>query len=81
MAKLRTTPRELTARRKLSLPASVGVRVPRLDASDKVTGRALYLDDLHVPGVLHGRTVRSTIARGRVTRSCAGGHAAASLAP
>src|SRR5512141_1365534 len=68
MANPRTTPPELTARRKLSLPASVGVRVPRLDASDKVTGRALYLDDLQVPGVMHGRTVRSTIARGRVTR-------------
>jgi CO/xanthine dehydrogenase Mo-binding subunit len=68
MANPRTPPRELTARRKLSLPASVGVRVPRLDATDKVTGRALYLDDLHVPGVMHGRTVRSTIARGRVKR-------------
>jgi CO/xanthine dehydrogenase Mo-binding subunit len=64
----RSTPRELTTRRKLTLPASVGLRVPRLDGADKVTGRALYLDDLHVPGVLHGRTVRSTIARGRITR-------------
>ena len=50
----------------LALPASVGVSVPKLDAYDKVTGRALYLDDLKVPGVLHGRTVRSTIARGRI---------------
>ncbi len=47
-------------------PASVGVSVPRLEGFDKVTGRALYLDDLRVPGVLHGRTVRSTIARGRI---------------
>ncbi len=47
-------------------PASVGVNVPKFDAWDKVTGRALYLDDLKVPGVLHGRTVRSTIARGRI---------------
>ena len=68
MANPRTTPREFTSRRQLSLPANVGVRVPRLDAPDKVTGRAQYLDDLHVPGVLHGRTVRSTIARGRVKR-------------
>lgn len=55
-----------TARVTLSLPASVGVNIPKLDAWDKVTGRALYLDDLRVPGVLHGRTVRSTIARGRI---------------
>ncbi len=68
MANPRTSPRELTTRRRLSLPANVGVGVPRLDAADKVTGRALYLDDLKVPGMLHGRTVRSTIARGRVKR-------------
>ncbi len=68
MARPRTSSREITTRRKLELPASVGVPLPRLDAADKVTGRARYLDDLKVPGVLHGRTVRSTIARGRVTR-------------
>ncbi len=45
---------------------SVGTDVPRVEGADKLTGRALYLDDLTVPGVLHGRTVRSTIARGRV---------------
>ncbi|HEY2954784.1 MAG TPA: xanthine dehydrogenase family protein molybdopterin-binding subunit [Candidatus Eisenbacteria bacterium] len=47
-------------------PASVGVSVPKLESPDKVTGRALYVDDLRIPGVLHGRTVRSTIARGRI---------------
>ncbi len=46
----------------------MGVSVPKLEAHDKVTGRALYLDDLAVPGVLHGRTVRSSIARGRIVR-------------
>src|SRR5439155_4237320 len=49
-------------------PASVGRSVPRLEGMDKVTGRALYVDDLVVPGVLHGRTVRSTIAYGRIKR-------------
>jgi len=68
MPRPRTEPRTITKRRRLTLPASVGVGVPRLDGPDKVTGRALYLDDLKVPGVLHGRTVRSTIARGRVKR-------------
>ena len=46
----------------------IGVSVPKREGADKVTGRALYVDDLVVPGVLHGRTVRSTIARGRITR-------------
>ena len=47
-------------------PASVGVSVPKLEGYDKVTGRARYVDDLRIPGMLHGRTVRSTIPRGRV---------------
>src|SRR5439155_8931496 len=47
-------------------PASVGVSVPKLEGEEKVTGRALYVDDLRVPGVLHGRTVRSTIPHGTI---------------
>jgi len=56
------------SRRALTLrpPVSVGVSIPKLEAYDKVTGRARYLDDLVVPGVLHGRTVRSTVPRGRI---------------
>src|SRR6185436_11748208 len=46
----------------------IGVSVPKREGADKVTGRALYVDDLVVPGVLHGKTVRSTIARGRIVR-------------
>ena len=52
----------------LRAPVSVGVSVPKLEAWDKVTGRAAYLDDLVVPGVLHGRTVRSKVARGVIRR-------------
>ncbi|MFI5371645.1 MAG: xanthine dehydrogenase family protein molybdopterin-binding subunit [Candidatus Eisenbacteria bacterium] len=47
-------------------PRSVGLSVPKLEGADKVTGRALYVDDLVVPGVLHGVTVRSTIPHGRI---------------
>ncbi len=47
---------------------AVGVSVPRLDGHGKVTGGSLYLDDLRVAGVLTGRTVRSTIPRGRIKR-------------
>jgi CO/xanthine dehydrogenase Mo-binding subunit len=44
------------------------VSVARVEGRDKVTGTAQYVDDLAVPGVLHGRTVRSTIARGRIRK-------------
>jgi len=45
---------------------SVGRNVPRRDGIEKVTGAARYVDDLRFPGMLHGRTVRSSIACGRV---------------
>jgi CO/xanthine dehydrogenase Mo-binding subunit len=44
----------------------VGTNVPRKDAAEKVTGSAKYVDDLTFPGMLHARTIRSTIARGRI---------------
>jgi CO/xanthine dehydrogenase Mo-binding subunit len=47
---------------------AVGVSIPKRDGADKVTGRALYVDDLRLPGMLHGRTVRSTVARGLIRR-------------
>jgi CO/xanthine dehydrogenase Mo-binding subunit len=47
--------------------ASVGRNVPRVDGVAKVTGAARYVDDLPaLPGELHGATVRSPIARGRI---------------
>ncbi len=47
-------------------PAAVGRSVPRREGGDKVTGRARYTDDLVVAGAWYGRTIRSTIARGRI---------------
>jgi CO/xanthine dehydrogenase Mo-binding subunit len=44
----------------------VGQSIPRLEARDKVTGRAEYVHNLRVPGMLHGKVVRSTIAHGRI---------------
>lgn len=40
--------------------------VKRVDAYQKVTGRAMYTDDLAVPGMLVAKVVRSTIANGLV---------------
>ena len=47
------------------LPA-VGNSVARKDGIGKATGAARYADDLLFPGMLHGRTIRSTIAHGRI---------------
>jgi CO/xanthine dehydrogenase Mo-binding subunit len=44
----------------------VGRPVPRREGGDKVTGRARYTDDLAVPGAWYGKTIRSSIPRGRV---------------
>jgi CO/xanthine dehydrogenase Mo-binding subunit len=45
---------------------SVGRNVPRMEGVDKVTGRARYIDDHTFPGLLYGRTIRSTIPCGRI---------------
>ncbi|CAN5667595.1 xanthine dehydrogenase family protein molybdopterin-binding subunit [soil metagenome] len=44
----------------------IGKSIPRKEGRQKVSGTALYVDDLTFPGMLHGATVRSTIARGRI---------------
>jgi CO/xanthine dehydrogenase Mo-binding subunit len=46
----------------------VGTNVPRKDGRAKVTGAALYVDDLQVPQMLYGATVRSNVARGRIVK-------------
>jgi CO/xanthine dehydrogenase Mo-binding subunit len=48
------------------VPRAVGKNVRRKDADAKVTGAAKYVDDLSFPGMLHGRTIRSAIPRGRI---------------
>jgi CO/xanthine dehydrogenase Mo-binding subunit len=56
------------------MPASVtsgrqiGVSLPRLEARDKVTGRAEYTHTMRVPGMVHGKIFRSTVAHGRIKR-------------
>jgi CO/xanthine dehydrogenase Mo-binding subunit len=41
---------------------------PRIDAAERVSGRAKYGGDWKVPGMLYGRIVTSTVAHGDVTR-------------
>src|SRR5687767_14373630 len=44
----------------------VGKSIPRKEGRKKVTGQALYVDDLKFDGMLHGVTVRSSVPRGRI---------------
>ncbi|MGC2332232.1 MAG: xanthine dehydrogenase family protein molybdopterin-binding subunit [Candidatus Acidiferrales bacterium] len=44
----------------------IGKPVQRKEGREKVTGSARYVDDLTFPDMLHGVTVRSTVARGRI---------------
>jgi CO/xanthine dehydrogenase Mo-binding subunit len=44
----------------------IGSSPIRKEGLGKVTGRAQYVDDIVLPGMWHGATVRSTIARGRI---------------
>jgi CO/xanthine dehydrogenase Mo-binding subunit len=46
----------------------VGMSVPRKEGRDKVTGRALYIDDMTLPNMIYGATVRSSIPRGRIKK-------------
>jgi len=44
----------------------VGKSVPRLDALDKVTGRAIFGVDVKLPGMLYGATLRSPVAHAKI---------------
>jgi CO/xanthine dehydrogenase Mo-binding subunit len=51
----------------MSLPLSaVGRSVPRREGAAKVTGEALYTDDVAVPGAWYGKTIRSTVPSGTI---------------
>ncbi|MBI2987979.1 MAG: xanthine dehydrogenase family protein molybdopterin-binding subunit [Deltaproteobacteria bacterium] len=39
---------------------------PRVDAWDKVTGRAVYTEDIHIPGTVFARLLRSPYAHARI---------------
>ncbi len=53
---------------KLKERCIVGAPVPRKEGRDKVTGAARYVDDMVLPGMLYGATVRSSIARGKIRK-------------
>src|SRR5438067_1542096 len=47
-------------------PHIVGRAVPRKEGRDKVTGKAIYVDDFTLDGMLHGVTIRTPCARGQI---------------
>jgi CO/xanthine dehydrogenase Mo-binding subunit len=52
-----------------TIPASrsqIGRSQPRVEARAKVTGRAEYVHNMQLPGMLHGRIFRSTVAHARI---------------
>jgi CO/xanthine dehydrogenase Mo-binding subunit len=46
----------------------VGRSIPRLESWLKVTGRAEYVHNLRLPGMLYGKIFRSSVAHGRIKR-------------
>ncbi len=46
----------------------IGKSVPRKEGRDKVTGRSQYVEDMVLPNMLFGATVRSQIPRGRIKK-------------
>lgn len=49
-------------------PADIGKTFRRLDYETKVTGRAQYLADMSVPGMCHGRILRSPYPHARIIK-------------
>ncbi|MDY7037417.1 MAG: molybdopterin cofactor-binding domain-containing protein, partial [Thermodesulfobacteriota bacterium] len=41
-------------------------RTPRVDAPDKATGRAMFIDDLTLPGMLHGALLQSQLPHAKI---------------
>ena len=46
----------------------IGKRLPLIDAREKVTGKALYTDDISMSGTLCGMILRSPFAHARIVR-------------
>ena len=47
---------------------AIGKPVPKLDAVDKATGRAQYIQDVTLPGMLYGKILYSSYAHARIVK-------------
>jgi 4-hydroxybenzoyl-CoA reductase alpha subunit len=46
----------------------IGKRLPRIDSKDKVTGKAIFTDDISMPGMLCGLILRSALPHAKIVR-------------
>jgi CO/xanthine dehydrogenase Mo-binding subunit len=51
---------------RVSTGGQIGRSLARLEGREKVTGRAEYTHTMRLPGMLHGKIFRSTVAHGRI---------------
>src|SRR5678816_576696 len=51
-----------------SMSVAVGKNIERVDGYGKVTGQAAYTGDLNIPGMIHGKVLRSPYAHARVSK-------------
>jgi len=47
---------------------TVGKRIPKIDAVDKATGRAQYIQDMKLPGMLYGKILYSKFPHARILK-------------
>ena len=47
---------------------TVGQNTPRVDAYERVTGKATYTRDIKLPGMLYARVLRSTVPHAMIRR-------------
>ncbi len=68
-------PQDAPAAARASAPSrpQVGRSAPRSDAPSKIRGAAEFTGDLSVPGMLHGKVLRSPVAHARILRIDASG--------
>jgi CO/xanthine dehydrogenase Mo-binding subunit len=53
---------------KAAIHPQVGSSIPRREAQAKLTGRAPYVHNMTLPGMLHGKIARSDVAHARIRR-------------
>ena len=59
--------RDSVTRKSATAPSVIGSSVARRDLPKKLTGEAEYASDIHLPGMLHGKIVRSPHPHARIT--------------
>ena len=50
------------------MSVAVGKNIERVDGYGKVTGQAAYTGDLNIPGMIHGKVLRSPHAHARLVK-------------